>query len=90
MGLPRPPHRQVKRVLWDSHDLLIELFDYYAAAGGGMGAIGLNQWSEFVEDFHLDESTSKFCRKSDMDTLFIAVNAASKLIARQTPPRVIA
>ena len=70
---------EVKDVLWDCHDMIVQLFDFYACASGDMDSIGLNQWSEFVEDFDLDESGSKFCRKSDLDTLFIAVNAASKM-----------
>ena len=69
---------EVKDVLWDCHDLIVQVFDYYASASGDMGSIGLNQWSEMVEDFELDEASSKYCRKADMDTLFIAINAASK------------
>ena len=56
------------------HDIIVQLFDYYSCADGGIGSIGLNQWSEFVEDFEIDDTSSKLCRKSDLDTLFIAVS----------------
>lgn len=71
---------ETKAVMWDYHDRIIQLFEYYAAAGGGLASISLNQWSEFVEDFELTDASSKFCKKSDMDTLFIAVNAKSVVL----------
>ena len=70
-------------MLWGCHDLLIQIFDYYACASGDFGSIGLNQWSEFVEDFEIDDSSSKLCRKADIDTLFIAINATSKAKERE-------
>jgi len=74
---------EVKDVMWDCHDLIIQLFDFYACVSGNFGAIGLNQWAELVEDLELDDATSKLCRKADMDTLFIAVNAKSKNLERE-------
>ena len=68
---------ETKAVLWDYHDRIVQLFDYYAAVGGSLSSLALNQWSAFVEDFELVVDGSKYCKKSDMDTLFIAVNARS-------------
>ena len=68
---------ETKAVMWDYHDRIVQLFDYYAAVGGSLSSLALNQWSAFVEDFELVVDGSKYCKKSDMDTLFIAVNARS-------------
>ena len=67
----------VKAVLWDCHDMLTQIFDFYACSSGKLGEISLNQWNEFIEDMDIEDE--KHCRQADMDTLFIAVNTASKL-----------
>ena len=38
----------------------------------------LNAWTQFAKDFHLTSNSSKFCKQSDIDRLFIAVDSASK------------
>jgi len=70
--------KEVKEVLWDCHDLLSQIFDFYSSVSGAFGTISLNQWKEFVNDFDLASDKSKFCKTSDTSRLFIAVNAASK------------
>ena len=72
---------EVQESLWDCHDLLAQVFDYYAcSSGSSIGTIGLNQWSEIVEDMALEDD--QFCRKADLDTLFISANAASKRLEK--------
>ena len=34
---------QVKEVLWDCHDLLSQIFDFYSSVSGAFGTISLNQ-----------------------------------------------
>ena len=65
---------EVGDVLWDFHDLLFCLFDYYCGVGANLLAMAFNQWSELLEDCQLVNKKSKFCKKADMDRLFIAVD----------------
>lgn len=66
---------EVADVLWEFHDLLFCLFDFYCGCGSNLLSMALNQWSEFIEDCHLVTKKSKYCKKADMDRLFIAVDA---------------
>ena len=43
-----------------------------------MAVMTLNAWTLFVKDFHLASNKSKYCKQSDIDRLFIAVDKASK------------
>lgn len=70
--------REVKDALWAYHDSVIMIFDIYAALGGdSVHEMSLNEWSELVRDFELADNSSKYCKKADLDRLFIAVDAAS-------------
>ena len=59
------------------------IFTYYATrtadehSRGDIGAIGFNQWSYFVSDFGLVSKASKFCKRADMDRLFLAIDGLS-------------
>ena len=66
---------EVGDVLWDFHDLLFCLFDYYCALGTNLGSMAFNNWSDFLTTCKLVSKKSKFCKKADMDRLFIAVDS---------------
>ena len=68
---------EVGLVLWDHHAMLASLFTFYACAGGrGLGGIGLNQWTELANDFGLGSKKSRFCKRRDLDRIFIAADTA--------------
>ena len=70
----------VRDALWAHNHLLAPLFEFYAALNGFCGVIGLNAFSQFVEDCQLSSARSEFTKKSDLDRLFIAVDTASKQV----------
>jgi hypothetical protein len=75
----------VQDVLWGvdgggSVYMLTPLFEFYAALAGFCGVIGLNAYSQLVEDCKLASQKAEFTKKSDLDRLFIAVDTASKAV----------
>ena len=69
---------EVGAVLWESHDMIYQLFAYYAAGvGGDIDGLGLNEWTLFVDDHKLASKHFKLCKKADCDRLFIAVDGQS-------------
>ena len=75
---------EVGTVLWQNHDAVCLIFSYYASMGGSsILTIGLNQWTQFLVDFKLVQKKSKYCKKSDMDRVFIAVDTASAKLEAQ-------
>lgn len=69
---------EVLEVFWDHHVLFVAVFEYYASIGGdSVHSISLNEWTLFVEGCGLVNAKSKFCKRADMDRLFIAVDGAS-------------
>ena len=69
--------QEVMAVLWDWHDMLYMVFTYYATVGLEVNFLFLNQWTEFIEECKLVSKRSQFCKKADMDLLFIAVDTAT-------------
>lgn len=71
------------QALWLSADLIEMLFTYYATrtADDGnrsdIGGLGFNQWSSFVADYGLVNKHSRFCKRADMDRLFLAIDGLS-------------
>lgn len=65
--------------VFQNHDMMCQLFAYYAAGieGGDIHSMGLNEWNMFLEDFRLSDRKSNFCKRSDLDRLFIAVDVCS-------------
>lgn len=57
---------EVETVLWNHHTMLFTLFTYYACMGGDLDSLGLNQFAQLLEDFHLVSNSSKYCKKADM------------------------
>ena len=68
-------------VMWEYHGLLYTIFAFYAATADETQYIYLNQWSQFINDCGLASNKSKFCKKSDMDRLFIAVDTKASMVA---------
>lgn len=58
--------------------------DYAAVHGSFDGQLSLNPFSQLIEDCKIASNSSKFCRKSDMDRVFIAADAASAKLARES------
>jgi len=70
--------QEVRRVLLEHERVLVGVFEYYSSLDGAFdGTMGLNQFSRIVDDCGLASSTSRHCRKTDFDRVFIAVDAAS-------------
>ena len=70
---------EVADVLWEFHELLYCVFDYYGAMGASndFTHITPNAFADFVNDCRLPDRRSKACKSADFDRLFIAVDAAS-------------
>lgn len=66
---------EVGDVLWDLHDLIFCAYDYYCGCGKNIQSMALNQWTDFIEDCKLVDRKSKFCKKADIDRLFITVDS---------------
>ena len=75
---------RVEEVLWETQQMYRVIFDYYATLGGDMSNISLNLWTQFLNDFNLIDRKSKFCKQSDLDTLFVTIDSlASRVQAQQ-------
>lgn len=59
------------------------LFAYYCCRGTEVNFLYLNEWSAFVDEFGIADNKSKFCKKSDMDRLFIAVDTKAFLVREE-------
>ena len=70
--------KEVGEVLWQHHRMLCTLFSFYAAVQQELYHLHLNAWTLFAKEFQLVSKNSKFCKQSDLDRLFIAVDAQSK------------
>jgi len=69
---------EVRTAMWQQDALLSPLFEFYSALNGFCGVIGLNNYSQFVDDCQLSNQKAEFTKKSDLDRLFIAVDTAGK------------
>ena len=69
---------QVEEVLWESHDLIFMLFDLYTAKGDDLTSLDYNEYVKIIKDFRLASIKLKRAKPSDLDTIFIAVDVASK------------
>lgn len=71
------------QALWLSQDLTEMIFTYYACGSAGaagrsdIGAISFNHWSAFCTDYAIMSKGSKFCKRSDLDRLFLAIDSMS-------------
>ena len=71
--------RAVRNLLSKNYMLLSSLFRYFASFEFELLYLTLNTWTRLLEDCSLVDPTSKLCKKSDFDTIFIAVDARAAL-----------
>jgi hypothetical protein len=54
------------------YSAILRVFDFYCSIGSASPyQMSLNAFSSFCEESHITDNESPFCRKSDLDTLFI-------------------
>ena len=71
--------QEVRDVLWEHHDLYFQLFSYYASLNTkDITSITFNGWAQFISDCKLASMKYKYCKKSDCDRIFIAVDSKSR------------
>jgi len=65
-------------VLWEFHDLIYVIFDYYAATAlsDDFTHLTMNAFAMFVNDCQFADKHSQFCKSTHFDQLFIAVDAS--------------
>lgn len=70
---------EVFEVLWEYHDLFYAIFDFYAILGASddLTHMQMNSFGQFVNDCHLVDNKSQFCKSAAFDQLFISVDASS-------------
>ena len=73
---------EVRDVLWEWQAPLRQLFTFYATVGGDMNALYLNAWTQVLDDCKLIARSSKLCKLSDFDRLFLAVDGLAARAAR--------
>lgn len=66
---------QVLTLMWQHHIVINLIFAYYCGCGSDISQMSLNEWSQFVTDFGIADNKSKYCKKADMDRLFIQVDS---------------
>ena len=78
-------------VLWQYHDLLYTIFDYYAATGSGddFTQIRMNSFREFVNDCALADKHSKFCKPTHFDQLVRQLVSITRPQGRPIPPALL-
>jgi hypothetical protein len=62
---------EVKAVMRENHHVCVAVFSYFAANGGDMHAIELNQWSTFLADIDIINGKSAHCKKADFDRMCV-------------------
>jgi len=66
-------------VLWEFHDLINAIFDYYAAtsASDDITHMTMNAFTMFVTDCGFADNKSQYCKSTHFDQLFIAVDSSN-------------
>ena len=69
---------ETAEVLWEFHDLLYTIFDYYGAMGASddITHMTMNAFAMFVGDCQLSDKHSQYCKPTAFDQLFISVDAS--------------
>lgn len=67
------------QLCWQHNRVINLIFGYFCACGSDLSQLYLNEWSQFVMDFKIADNKSKFCKKSDLDRLFIQVDSKAAL-----------
>lgn len=77
--------------LWAHHDVLVSAFSYYSSLGvdssigcaNDLSFLTLNSWTQFLESSQLVKPKSKYCKRADMDRLFLSVDAAAQRVEKE-------
>ena len=75
--------QQVGEVLHAHHQTLHLIFAYYASYSDELHYLTLNAWTQLTEDFRFAKASSKFCKKSDLDRLFISIDTMSIMMEKE-------
>ena len=69
--------QEVEQVLWEHHNLIYHIFDYYATLGSSTDIfhIDFNAYQAWIKKCHVAVKNSKTCSMSQLDQLFALVNA---------------
>ena len=79
-----PEVQDVKRVMWEHHELTESLFAYYACVEpSSLNQWGMIEWTLFLGDLGIVSKKSKFCKTSDLDLIFIAIDAKATRVHRK-------
>ena len=86
-GLPEEVE-EVGAVLWDCADIVYLFHTYYSTFGGDdFLGLSLNEWTTFIEDHNIASKMFPFCKRSDVDRIYLTVDTAAsnywKKIQRQ-------
>ena len=65
-------------VLWQNKRYIYYLFMNYATLGEDLESLSLKDFTAFIQDHKLASKHYKFCKKSDIDRLFIQVGCQAK------------
>jgi hypothetical protein len=69
---------EVRQAFERNYDGLFCAFLYFCMSGSDIGedaySMGLNQWTAFLLDCEIPDNSTKDCRASDLDTIFIVTN----------------
>lgn len=74
---------QVGEVLRAHHQTLCLVFAYYASYSDELHYLTVNAWTQLTEDFKFVKSSSKFCKRSDLDRLFISIDTMSIMLEKE-------
>ena len=70
---------EVSEVLWEHHELIYLIFDYYASHGSSTDVVSmtLNGYIIFIDEFGLSDKKVPSATKTAFDQLFIAVDSSN-------------
>jgi hypothetical protein len=71
-------------VLWEFHDLSMQLFLHYSAATESIHSIDRISFTDFTDDFELASNASQGLRRCDMDRLFQVINLKGKALNKSS------
>ena len=75
---------EVMEVMWEYHSLCNILFAFFACLGSDFDdTLSFNEWAKFVDDFGIASQKAKYCKRADMDRLFIAVDTKSAMLGEE-------
>jgi len=69
---------EVGEMLWQHNGLLYALFNHYAALSHSLDSLSLNSWTTFVQDCHLANNKSRFCKVAHMDQVYLRADSMGK------------